>query len=654
MLDVEVTSNRGDALSHAGLARDIAARTGRALVLPAAQLRTAGAGVETLAKLENREPKACPHFTLRVIRGIKVGPSPAWLVKLLEAVGQRSINNVVDATNFVNFELGQPSHAFDLDKLAGKSLVVRYAREGEALTTLDGKARTLKADELVVADAERAQSLAGVIGGHDAEVTPGTVNLALEVATWDPATIRRAARRLQIRTDASYRFERIVDPRTIHAAADRLAALIQELAGGEIAPGILEAGSGAASAPLTSIRLRPARVRAILGAAVDTPEIARVLGALGIEIGPSGRAGEDLLCTVPASRPDLIREIDLIEEIGRILGLSRVPTHERVSVRVASPQESERAVKSLAATLTGQGYFETVTFAFCTRPQAKLFLPAGREMVEVDDSRRAAEPVCRPSVLIGLLGCRKGNQDSRADAEVAQIGAAGVRLFEVASTFAQQQGSSAESRVLALAIDVAGQGRKRSLEDKQRSIRAMRGTIETLARTMGAGEVSVTPASPTVEAFDEAAYATVSVGGRPLGAFGLTSAKAMQAFDLAAPMVLAELDLAQLTQTFPPRSRVTGLPAFPSSDRDLSLLIDEKVRWADVHGAIASAGLKWLEGVEFVTTYRGPQAGAGKKSVTARLRFRDASRTLTGEDVEGQIAGLVKHLSGSLGAAVRQ
>ncbi len=211
-LDVEITSNRGDCLSHVGLAREVAARTGRSLVLPAATLPAGAGSVNDHLKVDNRAPEVCPLFTARVIRGVKIGPSPAWLVGALEAVGQRSINNVVDATNYVNFEYGQPSHAFDLNKLDGRSLVIRFAREGEKLTTLDGKARVLKADELVVADATRAQSLAGVIGGQDAEVTPATTDIVLEAAAFDPATVSRAMRRHGLPSEMA--ILTLFDPRT--------------------------------------------------------------------------------------------------------------------------------------------------------------------------------------------------------------------------------------------------------------------------------------------------------------------------------------------------------------------------------------------------------------------------------------------------------
>ncbi len=285
-LDVEVTSNRGDCLSHVGCAREIAASrsssTPRELMPPTiSEPRTQGNAGEHLT-LNNSEHALCPLFTARVIRGVKVAPSPDWLVKALESVGQRSINNVVDVTNFITLELGNPCHVFDLGRLAGNELNIRYAREGETLTTLDEKVRKLTTTDLVVADADRPQSLAGVMGGHDSQVTDGTTDIVFEMATWDPVTIRTTARRLGVRTDACYRFERGVDPRTIDDAARRAVALICELSGGTLCDGVLS--QGAPMPEPTAITLRPSRCDRLLGIRVPAGDIIESLRALEIGV----------------------------------------------------------------------------------------------------------------------------------------------------------------------------------------------------------------------------------------------------------------------------------------------------------------------------------------------------------------------------------
>jgi phenylalanyl-tRNA synthetase beta chain len=653
VLDVEITSNRGDCLSHVGIAREIAARTGRTLTLPKIlALPFEGPAVAESLEVENRAPDACPLFTARVIRGVKVGPSPAWLVRALDAVGQRSINSLVDATNFLNFELGQPTHVFDLRKLAGQTLVIRYAAEGEKLTSLDGKARVLKSNELVVADAQRAQSLAGVIGGQDSEVDLSTTDVVLEAATWDPVTVRRAARRLQVRTDASHRFERIVDPRTIRFAADRLASLILELAGGTLCSGIIEVGKPLE--PLTHVGLRPARVSAVLGVQVGPEEIVALLTGLGIAC---TRAADRFDCTIPPHRPDLTREIDLIEEIARARGLGKIDVADMLPVRVRPPQPAEVARRELGRVLTSLGFYETVTFSFVRPDDAALYATPGTTIINVDDDRRGSEPTLRPSLLPSLLACRRANQD----AKVAQAG--GVRLFEIASAFGPPRPNApTERRVLGLLLDVPGEGSKRSIADLQSGIRILRGTIDSILSTLGGTKpcIEILPAqSGTLpQALDADSSARVVLhtsGGQPvdIGFFGLLSKAALQRAGLDTPVVVAQLDVEPLVALYPPKARVASLPAFPGIERDLSLILKDEVSWASVSRVAAAQKADRMEGVEYVYTYRGKPLNPGTKSVTLRLKFRDDSRTLRHEEVDPQIAQLVAAFGKELGATLR-
>ena len=649
LLEVEVTSNRGDCLSHVGLAREISARTGMPLKLPVIpELKEAG-DVNDAMSLRNTVPEACPRFTARVIRNVRIGPSPRWLADSLVSVGQRPINNVVDITNFINFELGNPCHVFDLARLAGRSLIVRFARDGEALTTLDGKKRTLKPDEVVVADGERAQSLAGVIGGGESEVSAGTSDVVLEMATWDPIAIRRAARRHQLKTDASHRFERYVDARTIDFAARRAAAMIAELAQGTLCGGALDAASGA-HAPLREIALRPRRCRAILGVEVPDTEIVRHLSRLHIEVRPVGADGL-VHCRIPPFRPDLEREIDLIEEVGRVKGLDAIPIHDRVSVQVRAPQDSERAVRALGAALNAMGFNETVTFSFVTPAHAAAFLPPGQSLLAVDDERRTSDGTLRPSVIASLLECRKKNQDGGVDVT------GGVRLYETAAVFSQSPAGTHERRVVALLMDVPGvsKGKPGSTEERQRAVRILRGAAEAICTTLGGADAALefkTAAAP-FPGVDSSACAQVLLRGAPIGWLGLVEPATQRAFDLAVPVAAAELDLGPLAALFPPRSRVRPLPAFPGIERDLSLVVDEAVTWGAVRDLVRSAGLDRLEDVDFVGSYRGKQLGPGKKSLTLRLRFRDPARTLRHEEVDPQVGRVVELAGSQLAATVR-
>lgn len=641
-LDVELTSNRGDCLCHIGLAREIAAATGRQLLAPTLPENFGAArgapSVRTGAALENRTPDACPRFTARVIRGVRVGPSPAWLVEALESVGQRSINNVVDVSNFVLFELGNPSHTFDLDTLRGKQIVVRFAKKGEPFEALDGRTHALRDDELVVADAERAVSLAGVIGGEETSVTTRTKDVLLEVATWAPAVIRRAARRLNIRTDAGHRFERIVDPRTIDFASARLAALILEVAGGELLDGLLD--EGAPAPPRTVVTMRASRCRDLIGLNVPSAEMARLLTALDVDAHVDDKA-DALRCEVPAHRPDLTREADLIEEVARTHGYDKVPMPDVITVRTAPLQPEEQAVREIGAALTGMGFFETVTYSFVAPDEAAMFLPAGHGALRVDEERRKGEPALRPSVLPSLLRCRRVNLDAGVRPEH------GVRLFEFGSGYSESApGKTAETRALALLIDAP---------DAQRAVREMRGVIEAVCtRVRGAdAPVVFAPYAPCCPADRPGATMIVRIGERDVGVVRLFTDAVLNRYGLDEHVVGAEIDLVELVRGYPPRAVVRPLPAFPAIERDLSVVVDEGATWAAIERAALDAKPALLEAVSFVGTYRGKQVGPGRKSVTLRLRFREASRTLRHEEVDPQIEAVVGALRERMNATLR-
>lgn len=661
-LDVEITSNRGDCLSHVGLAREIACKTGRSLVLPKADLPKPTPGIgraADLVTLENTRPDLCPLFTIRVIRGVKVGGSPQWLRAAIESVGQRSISNVVDASNYVNFELGNPSHTFDMARLSGGKVVVRMANAKEKLKTLDGKDRTLEADDLVVADGLRAQGLAGVMGGGDSEVSPSTTDLVLEVATWAPVAVRKSARRHGLRTDASYRYERTVDARSLDFASRRLASIILEIAGGQLCEGVLTAGTLPGESP--SIRLRPSRVHSLLGVRVPVEEIVTILKGLSVEVLPIGRAGEELACTPPHWRPDLTREVDLIEEIARVRGLAQIPVSEKISIAIRPPQNAERAQRELSLLLSGMGFYETITNSFVTPQDAEPFILPGQASIGVDDARRGAEPTLRPSILPSLLACRRKNQDGGVDV------AGGAKLFEIAATFAQTatQGSSGplgvpargdviQPRRLALLMDVRG-GEKPSHADLQSSVREMHGVVESILRAMGGANatIEVRQARPLIPAVRADAWADIVVNGTAIGAFGLLSSELVQKYGLEKQVVVAEMNVQAVLSLYPPRGTASSLPEFPAAERDLTLILSEDQRWDSVEKLVAGARLECFERLAYVGSFRGEKLGAGKKATTLRLWFRDGSRTLRKEDVQPQINALIEAAKHTLNAEVR-
>ncbi|MFT5424446.1 MAG: phenylalanyl-tRNA synthetase beta chain [Phycisphaerales bacterium] len=660
LLDVEVTSNRGDCLSHVGCAREIAgagiADPKRRLVLPEVNATTPGAPVADSLKLENRVHEGCPLFTAMVIRNVKIGPSPAWLVEALESVGSRSINNVVDVTNFITLELGNPCHVFDLAKLAGGTLIVRRAEKGERIKTLYEGEHELKTTDLVVADAARPQSLAGIIGGHDSQVDEGTTDVVFEMATWDPVTIRTTGRRLNIRTDAAYRFERGIDPRTIGYAAQRAVQLICELAGGEPASGVLSEGADLPTD--TTIALRPSRCAQVLGIQTPAAQIAKLLTPLGI--GCEVASEDEVRCTVPPHRSgDLTREIDLVEEVARTRTLAAVPLMDKIPVSAPHPSQTERAVTQIASVLTGQGFYETVTFSFTSPERAAMFCPKGVQTVAVDDERRKADPTLRPSVLPSLLHCRRANQDGRVHVP------GGVRLFELAAVFGQEPGQgriSTERRVLAMVMDapsLAGDTPKRKPEDVQHGLRVLRGAADRVVQACFGGDVTtrVEPAKPEAPGWAAGVFGRLIVatdtGDLDLGSFGQVSTKAMDEFGIDLPVLAAELDLKRLTDAYPPKARAHTLPRFPGVDRDVSLIVDESTAWANVDKIVHKAALDRFVGHSLVAVFRGKQVGEGKKSVTVRLSFRDPDRTLRHEEVDPQVERFTAMAQESLGAQIR-
>lgn len=629
--DVELTSNRGDVGCHLGMAREIASMSERTLRPPRpARLATSGAAASSAVSVTNEDHDACPLYTARIIRGVTIGPSPAWLRDRLIARGDVPRNNVVDATNFVLFELGQPTHVFDLATLRGGRIVVRRARKDEPFLPLgEGAAEiALHPEDLVIADAERPVALAGVKGGAVTAVGPATTDLLLEAATFAPVAVRAASRRHGIASDSSWRFERGVHPAQIEEAAERLAGLILELAGGTLAPGVVSDGS-AIPAP-REVTLRPDRCRALLGVELPDDRMASLLEALGFA---PKREGDRFRCTVPPRRLDVEREIDLVEEVGRMYGFDAIPLDETISVRVAPPQPREEARRAVADALVGLGFVESITHSLVEERAAEAFMPRGMTALTVDDERARATPVLRPSILPSLLRVAAHNVDQ---------GTRDVRLFEHASVYGRVKGDHAERVNLAFLHPAADAD----------PLRETRGIVERLVGLLRgpAAAIEVEP----LDAFDWLAPgATVRFGGEVLGTYGLLSPAALAVRDLKGRWCAAEIGLPALYDVFPPETEAHALPAFPAIERDLSVLVAERVAWADLHRAIDALALEALEAIEFVGIFRGGNVPAGRKSVTLRMRFRAADRTLVHDEIDPRVAAALAALERDCAAQLR-
>jgi len=631
VLDVEVTSNRPDVLSHVGAAREVAAATGRTLQPPAIELSAADGDVNDLTSVANEAGVLCPVYTARVITGVKVGPSPDWLVRRLEAVGLRSVNNVVDVTNYVLLELGQPLHAFDMNLLDDRRILVRRATKGEAFTAIDGSKHQLRADMLVIADAKKPVAVAGVMGGLDSEVGDATADILLESACFEPLSVRTTSRALKLSSDSSYRFERGVDPRGIERASQRATQLIIELAGGTLADGVIRVGEP--EPPLGRVSMRPARCQQLLGYDLPAERMIALLTAL--ELDPK-IDGDRIACTVPSHRLDLEREADLIEEVARLNGYDQIPVEPKMHITARKPQTTVQARTRVGRTLVAHGYHETVTFSNIAPDQTEAFLEAGHELITMDDDRRSAEPALRPSLLPSLLGVRKNNQDA---------GNLGVKLFEVAKVFSRKAGQFAESKDLALLCDAADEP----------SLRELRGTIEELCAAMDY-PVRIVAGGQYTPRWARTAGLIMNDSDdrdRIVGIFGRATADVCKQFDLKTSVDLAWLDYDEMTRRYPQQTLVGELPKFPGIERDLSIVVDEATLWADIEKTTRQTDPALMENLAYVGVYRGKQVGKGRKSVTLRLTFRDPTKTLRHDEVDPQIERVVAALQENLSAELR-
>ncbi|MFO0829876.1 MAG: phenylalanine--tRNA ligase subunit beta [Phycisphaerales bacterium] len=641
--EIEITSNRGDCLCHVGFAREICAVSGRRLKLPPVRVQAGSTKASDVARVTNERPDLCPLYTARIVRGVSARPSPEWLQRRLVAIGLVPRNNLVDATNFVQFELGQPTHIFDLATLAGSEIRVRLAKKDEPFLPIgEGAAEVkLRANDLVIADRDRAVAIAGVKGGALTAVRDATRDILIEAATFDPVSVRATSRALKIASDSSYRFERGVHAAEVNAAAERLTALVLELAGGELCDGVLSAGA-AIPAP-RRVSMRPARCRAILGIELSTEEMTRRLAALGFEPSLSRAGAEERLdCVVPPRRLDVEREIDLIEEVCRTHGLDAIGVADTIPIRVAPIQPTVAARKATKDLLVGLGFVECVTHTLVSDANAAPFAPAGCSTLSVDDERAGGEPTLRPSLAPSLLRVRRHNLDN---------GIASLDLFECASTFVLKGDEHRETPVVSILVDAASA----APDARHDCYRRARGTVERVARLLAGSDARVdvvADASPSASSWRDPS-GRVTIDGKDVGSIGLVSPAVLKHFGLEKSVAIAELALEPFFRGYPPETRAAAMPAFPASDRDVSAIVDEHVTWNELVAVVESLKLAHLESVAHVATYRGKQTGQGKKSVTMRLVFRAPDRTLKHEETEAAMTSVIATLRDRLGADLR-
>jgi phenylalanyl-tRNA synthetase beta chain len=631
-IDVEVTSNRPDCLGHLGIARELGVLFAMPLVLPPDAPAEAAAKSAEATSVVIECPDLCPQYTARLIRGVKVGPSPAWLSRRLEAIGQPSINNVVDVTNYVLMECGQPLHAFDFDRLRGRRLVVRRPKPGEKIVAINQKTYDLSPEMCVIADAERPVAIGGVMGGLETEIGPTARNVLIESANFKPLPLRNTARKLSLHSDSSYRFERGVDPQQLDWASRRACRLILELAGGELLAEPVFAGTPV-PAKRATITLRFAQVPRVLGIDVPPAERVRILSALGMQ--PDGPASDEAARFVPPSwRRDISREIDLVEEVARIHGYDAIPQNVDVPLRASYRSLRDRVTDELRFVLTAAGFFEAVTMAFCSDAECDLFQPRGDvPRLRVEHSSRKHENVLRQSLVPGLLASRQLNQ---------RHGTLDADLFEIAKVYLKTSFKEPEARREPPMIGfVTG-----------RPFGDAKGIVETLARRI-APKALVTVKATQVRQFAPGRGADVFLNGTLWGWLGELDRSRTDAVNLKDATTVGEFDLTLLEKNAELVPRESPLAQFPAVDRDLNFVLDEGVTWEALESVVSAAAGPLLERVKFGGQYRGKQIEAEKKSYLVTLSYRATDRTLTADEVEGWQKQVIESCVARLGARLR-
>jgi phenylalanyl-tRNA synthetase beta chain len=647
ILDIGVTPNRSDCLCILGVAREVAAICGSPLRYPDASVEESGPPIESLSSVTIDDPVGCPRYAARVIQGVTIGPSPGWLVRKLEAVGLRSINNIVDVTNFVLMELGQPLHAFDFDRLHENRIVVRRAVGGERFTTLDGVERTLFDDTLLICDGREPVAIAGIMGGLESEISSGTQKVLLESAYFQPQCIRRSSKKLGLRSEASYRFERGIDPEGVVRALDRAAQLMVQVGGGEIAGGRIDVYPTRYEAP--RLTLRVGRTNRFLGTSLQTSEMAEVLRSIEMQV---READADRLQVVPPSfRPDITREVDLAEEVVRLVGYDRVPvTSPRADASAAMLDPHLRSRLEVKGFLQGAGFFEIITYSFVSIDSLrKLRLPAEDprlDPVRVLNPLSEEQGVMRTSLLPGLLNTARYNMDRRNE---------DIRIFELSKVFLPGEGDALPNEPHHLAGLLAGRRAPQVLYGGEEEVNYtdVKGVVESIIDHFftGGGVRFNTENLPPY--LDRRQAASVHLNGEWLGAFGRLHPEVLEAFDLKRPAYLFELDFDKLFSLMGARPSFRSLPKFPAVSRDMALIVDAGLLAQEPLDFIRNLQEPLLEHLEIFDIYQNPQLGEGKKSVGYRLVYRAPDRSLTDEDVNELHNRLVSKVIEAFGATLR-
>jgi len=641
LLLLDLGANRGDMWSHLGAAREVQAFAGTKIVYPESKPVETDPPVEKLTSVEILDTEGCPRYLARVITEVKIGPSPRWLVERLEAVGQRSINNVVDVTNFILLELGQPLHSFDLDKLGGNRIVVRKAAAGEKITTLDDVVRMLGPAMTVIADETKPVAVAGIMGDKYSEVDQNTSRVLLECAYFDPATNRRTARALGMFTEASRRFERGVDYGLMPYTVDRAARLIAEFSGGKVARGAIDVYPK--KIEQNRIRLRASRIERLLDVRLEEREIFRLLESLDFRIAKAGKGVFEV--TVPACRSlDVTREVDLIEELARLYGYDRIPERAKLEISPEAPGGGNYIREmQIRARLAGMGFQEAMTTSFSGSDLVeKVYGDQLYDPVRVASPLSAEEDVLRPDLFMSLQACIRRNVNRRNH---------DLRLFEMGEAFARKPGEkgTGEVRRLALAatgavgpVHWAGTGGNWDFF-------GLKGVFEALAEALRVKGLRYE--RDDHPRYSPAECAAILLDGGRIGHLGLVSHETGRLLDLPEKVYYLEVDLDPLAAAAG-EAKYRELFPYPGIRRDMSILVDLEIPCRELVEEIRAAS-PLVEEVSVFDLYQGEHVPAGKRSLALSVLFQSRERTLTDQEAEAAFAGIVNRLVKKFGVQQR-
>ncbi len=648
VLEVDVQPNRPDCMGVLGIAREVAAALAADLRTPSFELAESGQGAELDATVTVEDAVGCPRYVGRVIRDVTIGPSPRWLVERLQSVGVRSINNVVDITNFVMLEYGHPIHAFDLDRLESRAIVVRRARAGEVLTTLDDEERKLDTEHLLICDGEVPVALAGIMGGENSEVVDETKNILLECAWFDPAVVRRGARRLGMRTEASQRFERGIDPAAMDDVTDRACALLAELAGGTVAPGRVEDGPG--KYERRTITVPVDRVRAMLSSSRGEPlvtveTVAGALRRLGYEVVGTPTEHEAEIA-IPSFRRDVSEVADLIEDVARMLGYGLIVAEVPYHSLTPSPDIAATMRDAACEAMVGLGMTEIVTTSFVGERDESRTRAAGAGAavapVVLTNPVNKEMPLMRTSLMPGILDVVRHN---------VNVGEKAVRVFELGKIFWNEGGECRERWSLGAAVWGLAEPPVWGRDPREVDFYDLAGTIEGLGEALKVDSLKAD--CYDVKMMDESASARILRAGEPVGVAGKLSSETAGAWQLPEGVYALELDADALNKGARLIGKYEELPRFPASRRDIALILDEGVPAGDVVGEIEAQGEELLQGVGVFDVYSGGQLAPGTRSLGIALTYMSRERTLTDTEVDAAHAKIVSHVLTRFSASLR-